>query len=718
MLTALLAAGSFGCANSSRSSTAPASSSGSAQVEKVGSAAGALPTIAEFQPAAARHRAVLELPEFERTPALVVTEVDRVLREADAELTDLGAQSPTTATFNSTIARIDDIIYPVVTAMYEMELLKETNTNAKMRETASEQYTRIQQWFVALEYREDVYKACKAFEEAYNEQRRPRLRGEDQKLFAETMRDYRRAGMHLNAATRRRVEELKKHVAALETEFSKNVTDAKAVLTFSIDEMQGVPESFLNRVRTPDENFAININVTPEVIAVLSNADSEDVRRRVETARYQLAMDVNTTLLDEIVRMRAEIADLLGYDSWNDYQIEPKMAKTGERALTFLEELKEGLEPKFRHELDQMRAIKIADTGDPNAQIQGWDWRYYENRIKKDRYSVDTEALRVFFPYEQTLAGMFDVYENIFGLEFQQIQAPNGWAPGVTLYVAIDSETGEPMGAFYLDMFPREGKYGHFAQFGIIEGKELPDGKYQRPVVALVCNFTPATKDTPSLLSHDEVETLFHEFGHCLHSILTRARHVRFSGTNVPRDFVEAPSQMLENWIWDTTVLNRFAADYRDSSKKIDPGVLARMEEARLATIGVYYRRQLAFGISDLRLHGPGEYKNSRDIMNETMTEVFLPPPPDTNFAAYFNHLMGYDAGYYGYAWADAIAADMATRFEKAPGRYMDKNVGMSLRKEIYATGGSREAEESIQAFLGRERSNDPFLKSLGIDRN
>jgi thimet oligopeptidase len=219
-------------------------------------------------------------------------------------------------------------------------------------------------------------------------------------------------------------------------------------------------------------------------------------------------------------------------------------------------------------------------------------------------------------------------------------------------------------------------------------------------------------------MSHDEVETIFHEFGHAMHTILTRAKYARFSGTSVPRDFVEAPSQMLENWPWDKTVLDSFAADYRDSTKKIPADILAQLKTARLATEGVRYRRQLSFALMDLALHSQITATNLDTVLalsNDKLGEVFLPLLPDTAFVAYFGHITGYGAGYYGYAWADAIAADMATAFEKSPGGYFDENVGMRLRKEIYEVGDSRDVNESIEKFLGRPRSIKPFLERIGV---
>jgi thimet oligopeptidase len=247
----------------------------------------------------------------------------------------------------------------------------------------------------------------------------------------------------------------------------------------------------------------------------------------------------------------------------------------------------------------------------------------------------------------------------------------------------------------------------------------LDDGQYQRPVVALICNFPSPQPDRPSLLPHEDVVTLFHEFGHAMHAILTRAKYARFSGTSVPGDFVEAPSQMLENWAWDKKVLDSFAADYRDPSKKIPASILDQLKASKLAIEGTFYRRQLAFGLTDLALHTQIHADNVKDtvpLSNKIEGETFFPEPPDTAWIAYFAHIMdGYDAGYYGYAWADAIAADMATVFETAPDGYFDVSAGTRLRKEIYEKGSSRDVEISIEKFLGRKQSVDPFLKKIGM---
>jgi len=540
-------------------------------------------------------------------------------------------------------------------------------------------------------------------------------------LLVDTMRDYRRAGLDLPKDQRDEVEKLRKELSADETDFENNVTKAEHSLTFTKAELEGVPEEFLAQkgIKTGPDVYTVKANITFHYIMIEDNAKHEETRKRMIVAQYNLAREANIPLLQKILVLRDEIAHRLGYASYADYATETRMVKNAATAINFENDLKTGLQPKYNAELEEFRQLKIAETGDTNAIINVWDWRYYANQLRKTKYNVDAEQLRVYFPYQNVLNGMFAIYQRIFGLKFERVEPPYKWIDDLQMYAVSDAQTGEPLGLFYLDMFPREGKYNHFAEFGIVEGKRLPDGTYQRPMCALICNFPPPQPDKPSLLSHDEVVTIFHEFGHAMHTILTRAQYGRFSGTSVPQDFVEAPSQMLENWPWDKTVLDSFAADYRDPSKKIPTAILDQLKASRLATEGTYYRRQLSFGLMDLTLHTQIHATNADETLplsNEVLSEVSLPVPPDTAFVAYFGHIIGYGAGYYGYAWADAIAADMATVFEQAPDGFFDQTAGMRMRKEIYEVGDSRDINVSIEKFLGRPRSLNPFLKKIGID--
>ena len=658
---------------------------------------------------------MLTLPDWEQKPDAVEASMNNAIAKANAALDQIGAQDLSKVTFKSTVIALDDVGYEAANAANKATIIKETNTNPAMRTAAENAVKTYQEWAVGIDYREDVYKAVKAFADTH-----PKITGEDEKLLKETMRDYRRAGLELPPDQRKEVEQLRKELSKLGTDFDTNIVNSAAPVMFAKADLDGLPESFLASpgIRTGDDVYTVMANVTWQFNTVQENAKSEATRKQLYVIRESLGKNKNVPVLNEMLALRNKIALRLGYKSWDDYQTEIKMAKTGTNAEKYINDLVAGSQPKFDSEVAELQKLKAADTNDPNARIMVWDWRYYSNQRDKQKYAVDKEALRTFFPFQKVLDGMFSIYQNIFGLKFQKIVAPYKWIDDLQLYLVTDSGTGEPLGMFYLDMFPREGKFNHFAEFEIVGGKLLPDGKYQRPTVALLCNFPPPNGDTPSLMTHQDVETLFHEFGHCLHTIVTRAKYGRFAGTHVPGDFVEAPSQMLQNWVWDKKVLDTFAADYKDPSKKIPAEIVKKMNDAKLANAGVFYRRQFAFASLDLALHDPHPEDMPYDcvaISNPILEKVFLPIDPSTTFVSYFGHLNGYDAGYYGYAWADAIAADMATVFEKAKDGYLDKQAGMKLRREIYEVGDSREVNISIEKFLGRKQSVQPFLKKIGI---
>jgi thimet oligopeptidase len=671
-------------------------------------------TLNDFQQAGKPFKNLLRLPEFETTVAAINQTADRTMTNANAALDRIGKLAASEVNFTNTIRALDDNGVKIAEAMNRIYLIKETSTNATLRDAATEAVKRLQEWGVSLDYREDVYRAVKAYADT-----QPQLSGEEAKLLTETMRDYRRAGLALPKTQRDEVEKLRKELSAVATDFEGNITKAQKTLKFTKAELAGAPESLLTApgVKTGDDEYSIKVNVTWQYLAVLEHVKSETIRQQMLTEQSSLAKAENTPLVAKILALRYQIATKLGYQNWADFQLEVKMAKTGKTAIEFEQKLRDGLQPKMEAELAEFRKLKAAETGDANAQINLWDWRYYAEQLRKTKYNVDSEQLRNFFPLQSALDGMFAIYQRIFGLKFERVEAPYKWVDDLQLWAVTDAQTAEPLGFFYLDMFPREGKYHHFAMFPLIDGKRHADGSYQRPVVSLVCNFTPPSEGKPSLLDHDSVETLFHEFGHAMHAILTRANYVRFSGTSVPRDFVEAPSQMLEAWVWDKKVLDGFAADYRDPSKRIPPEILDQLKASKYATYACHYRRQLSFGLMDLVLHDQITDQTAAEglpLSTKIMSDTFLPLPEGTAFLCYFGHFTGYDAGYYGYAWADAIAADMATVFENSPDGYFDVATGRRMRDEIYAQGDSRDVNVSIEKFLGRPRSIEPFLKKIG----
>src|SRR5213595_4027997 len=449
-------------------------------------------SVDDFRAAAAKANAVLTIPEWEQTPEAIEASIKDAIAKANTALDQIGVQDLAKVTFKSTVVALDDLTYEASNAVNKATIIKETNTNAAMRTAAENAVKAFQDWVVGIDYRDDVYKAIKAFADTH-----PKLSDEDEKLLNETLRDYRRAGLELPPDQRKEVEELRKQLAKLGTDFDTNIVKSNAPVMFSKADLDGLPESFFASpgIKTGDDVYTVMANVTWQFNTVQENAKNEATRKQLYIVRDSLGKNKNVTVLNEMLALRNKIALRLGYKSWDDYQTEIKMAKTGTNAEKYINDLVAGSQPKFDSEVAELQKLKAADTNDPNAKIEVWDWRYYSNQRNKQKYAVDKEALRAFFPFQKVLDGMFNIYQSIFGLKFEKITAPYKWIDDLQLYMVTDSSTGQPLGMFYLDMFPRDGKFNHFAQFDIISGKLLPNGKYQRPTVALLCNFPPATAD-------------------------------------------------------------------------------------------------------------------------------------------------------------------------------------------------------------------------------
>jgi Zn-dependent oligopeptidase len=671
--------------------------------------------LSDLQNQASQFDTVLVLPDWETTPAQVDANVDAAIAEANSQLEAIAKVDPKSVTFDNTVRALNDVYTKIGQTGHRVGVLEQAHPDPKMRSAGLDAVQKLDTFTVGIDYRKDVYRSIKAYLDT-----NPQLAGQDARLIEFTVRGYKRAGLTLPEEKQQEVEALRKQLTSIEAHFLVNVNNAAAPVKFNKDDLQGVSDDFLSQVKTGENEYTVDANVPPQYLNAMKNCVKEETRKRLCLVHDSRAKEKNLPLVSRAVEVRAQLAQLLGYTSWADFQEEVKMAKSGKNALDFEEQLKIALEPKYQAEIAELKKAKASVAGATSPDVKLWDWYFASALLQKQKYNVDAEALRVYFPFDKVLDGMFKIYEHIFQVEIRPVDPPAVYQSDVKLYAILDQQTHQPLGMFYLDLFPRPGKYNHFANFALIDGGLLPDGKYQRPVVDLICNFPPPSGDKPSLADHQDVVTLFHEFGHAMHAILTKVNYVRFSGFNVPGDFVEAPSQMLEYFAWDKKVLDSFAADYRDPSKKIPTDVLAKLKEADLATKACSYRRQLCFGLLDLSIHQPLTAAQKADLngyANSILYDVFLPSDPSTAVLASFGHLFsGYDAGYYGYAWADDIAADMASVFQSAPDGFLDANVGRRLRDEIYAVGDSRDVTVSVEKFLGRKHSTDPFLKKLGIN--
>ena len=382
----------------------------------------------------------------------------------------------------------------------------------------------------------------------------------------------------------------------------------------------------------------------------------------------------------------------------------------------FENDLRDKVRPKAEQDIKEMLKMKAKTTGENETTIYSWEAGYYENLILKDNFQLDQEEVRQYFEFNNVTNGLFTVYQELFNITFRKINKPSVWHEDVLMYEVFDNDSKELIGRFYLDMFPRANKYGHAAAFSVTIGKMTKSG-YTKPATALVCNFPKPTEYQPSLLTHDDVETYFHEFGHLVHGVLTLSPLMYYAGTAVARDFVEAPSQMLENWVWEKESLALFAKHYK-TNEVIPDELLDKMFAAKNVNSGTKALQQIYYGVLDFTLHSdfdPDGDKTTTDIVASLQNEITLYPYQEgTHKEASFGHLNGYGAAYYGYKWSEVYAQDMFSIFEEKG--VMNKEQGMRYRKIILEKGGTEDPLSLVKEFLGREPNSNAFLRSMGLN--
>ncbi len=613
----------------------------------------------------------------------------------------------TPPTFDGVLGPLDDLA-DLLTRTFGMSgFCGYVHPDPDTREAGKKAETRLGSWASDLWFRDDLYRAVRRFaatDEASS------LTGERARLLRFVLRDLRRAGHELAPADRERVRRLTQRLVELGVAFERNIAEHRDHLALTRDDLEGLPDGYVDGLERGEDGRFLVTMAYPHVVPFMEQARRRDLRERLSRKFNSRAVEANRPILAEAVEVRREIAQIFGRPSWAHHQLEERMAKTPEAVEAFYEDLLPPLTRAAEAEIARMTELLVADGEEPPLQL--WDWRYYDTVLRKTEYGVDPNEVAAYFPLERVLEGLFDLTGTVFGLRYEQVDAPV-WHPDVVAYAIVDRDSDRQIATFYADLFPREGKFSHAAAFTLVPGRRLRDGSYQRPVSAIVANFTKPTDRRPSLLQHSEVTTLFHEFGHVLHQTLTRTELASFSGTNAERDFVEAPSQIMEHWTWQPEILARFAR-HHETGEPIPAELVERLTAARRLNIGLSTLRQIQFGLLDMFLHGASEPVDLDEAVRRATAVTLLPYHEGTFFPASFGHLLsGYDAGYYGYLWSEVYGDDMFSRFE-AEG-IDSPEVGRAYRREILETGGSRDAVEHLRAFLGREPDARAFLRHLGI---
>ena len=638
------------------------------------------------------------------------------LRAADAAVEIIVAQPADQARFESTFVALDDLLTRLETDTSLTMFMAHVSTDAAERERGQRADQDWQNWIIELTKREDLYRVLSAVAAKSGG-----LTGEDARLVKHVMRDFRRAGMELAPANRALLKAAQVELAALSLQYQKNLAEDDTRVPMTAEELAGVPSDVLANQPRVGDVLLVGLD-GPTYIAVMENAETETSREKLWLAYKRRVGQRNVIVLEKMIQKRAEIAQLLGYDSTAESETEIRMAKNPQTVREFYARLRPLVREKALLDFEEMRKAKREHTGNPAAEFFPWDQMFYKRQLQMTKYAVDSRKVQEYFPLERVVDGLFSITQSLYGLQYRDITSDaksSGrkiWHDDVRLYEVLDATSGAVLGEFFIDLHPRENKYSHAAQWGLAQHKKWSDGTVQLPVAALVCNFTKPTADKPSLLTHDEVETFFHEFGHCLHTILSEGTYGKFAGTNVERDFVEAPSQMFENWVWDADVLGTFARHYK-TGEPLPREMLDGMVRARYLASAIEAEHQFYYGLVDFDYHSTSDGKvDTTEVANALFAEIELYPRiDDIAFQASFGHLAndGYTSGYYGYQWSLVYAQDMFQRFKELG--MLDPQAGKYYREKILSRGGTLDGLDMVRDYLGREPSMEPYLRHLGL---
>jgi thimet oligopeptidase len=645
------------------------------------------------------------------TPDQLAHACEAAMRACDEGIAAIIAEPAGERTFDNTLVALEAAVDHVQQAGGQYAFMAYVAEDQALREAAHEWEQRLDKYAVELAFREDLYEAVRAFAETPEASA---LTGEPRRLLDFTMRDYRRNGFELPKEQRERVQALMNRLVELGTEFRKAIDEWDDGVIADREQLAGMPDRWIDALQTVEQGGRTRYRISldyPEILPFMDNGESEELRRELFLKNQNKGGEGNIALLEEAIRVRGEIASLLGYPSWAAYVTEKRMAKDPLNVERFLLDLQAKLETKARIDMARLSDAKRAKTGDGDVRI--WDWWYYTNLLLKTEYAVDDFEVAQYFPLERCIEGLFLVTQELLGIRYERAKGAPVWHPDVQAFDIYEADASAPFARFYMDLYPRPNKFKHAAAFPLRSGRRLPDGSYQQPASAIVANFTKPSAAAPSLLRHSEVVTFFHEFGHILHQTLTKARFLEFAGSSTERDFVEAPSQMLEHWVWDRDILRRFAR-HHESGEPLPDALLDAMVRAKHLSSGIANLRQMFFARLDLRLHSPGFDGDSTRAVRELYPVTGFPYPEGTHFQAGFGHLFGYDAGYYGYLWSRVFGDDMFTRFEHAG--VLDGATGMDYRRTILERGGAVDGDQLVRDFLGREPNSDAFLRDLGLE--
>ena len=664
------------------------------------------------------------LPEFSKVdPASVPAELDALLEKNRADI-DAIVTHNVHPTWDSLVVPLDEIDDRLGQFWSPISHLNSVKNSPEIREAYNACLPKLSDYSTELGQNKALYEAYKALAESEEAQQ---LTQAQREALTQTIRDFELSGVGLEGDAKTRYGEISSRLSELGSQFGEHVLDSTRAWSKLITdeaELAGLPESALAQAKQMadakgEQGWLFTLDI-PSYLPVLSYADNQALREEMYTAYATRASELsdagqfdNAPLINEILALRHEMAQILGFEDYAELSVATKMAQSGEQVMGFLNDLAAKSKPSAEHDLAELKAFAKEEHG--IETLNAWDVGYYAEKLREKKYAISQEVLRPYFPINKVLSGLFHTAQTLFGVDIREESEFDTYHDDVKLFTI--SKQGEDIARFFLDPYAREGKRGGAWMDECRVRRRLEDGRLQLPVAYLVCNFTQPIGDQPALLTHDEVTTLFHEFGHGLHHMLTQVEVSSVSGINgVAWDAVELPSQFLENWCWEPEALAHIAGHF-ETGEPLPQDLLDKMLAAKNFNSGMQMVRQLEFSLFDFRLHR--EYHDGLEVqavLDEVRNHVAVTVPPAFNrFQNSFSHIFagGYAAGYYSYKWAEVLSADAFSKFEEDG--IFNTETGARFRDTILANGGSRPAAELFEAFRGREPSVDALLRHSGI---
>ncbi|MFH7527567.1 oligopeptidase A [Aeromonas enteropelogenes] len=668
------------------------------------------------------------LPPFSQIqPEQVQPAVTQAIADCKQKIADvLAKQEP--RTWDSLIAPLEEVNDRLARIWSPVSHLNSVLNSEALRAAHDACLPLLSEFQTYVGQHEGLYQAYRELAESDDF---PRLDDAQRKEIQNTLRDFRLSGIGLPAEAQQRYGEIQARLSELASRFSNNVLDATQgwhKLVADEAELAGLPESVLAAARQMaelkgKEGWLFTLDI-PSYLPVMMYADNRELRTEMYEAFTTRASDQgpnagkwdNSAIMTELLALRRELAQLLGFANYAELSLATKMADKTEQVVNFLTDLARRSLPQGKAELEEIRAFAAEQHG--QSELAAWDLAYYAEKLKQHKFSISDEQLRPYFPASKVVKGLFEVVKRVFGMKVRERLGIDTWHPDVRFYDIFDADD-ELRGSFYLDLYAREHKQGGAWMDVCLGRRYRRDGSLQKPVAYLTCNFNGPVDGKPALFTHNEVVTLFHEFGHGIHHMLTRVDVAGVAGINgVAWDAVELPSQFLENWCWESEAL-AFISGHYETGEPLPADLLEKMMAARNFQAAMQMLRQLEFALFDFRLHqefDPAKPDQIPALLDEVRSQVAVMTPPAFNrFQHSFSHIFagGYAAGYYSYKWAEVLSADAFSRFEEEG--IFNPVTGQSFLRHILEKGGSKEPMELFKAFRGREPRVDALLRHSGI---